>query len=87
MRLIHVCSCILCALNGKVFKHRKEKEKPAFFDLFFASLFITSNSYRTHHLRIMVSAMQCILRTESLFCLFIYEVLSRQSMCLHHPSF
>lgn len=85
MSLIHVCRCILCSFNGEVFKYREEKEKLALFSLFFASLFVTSNSYLTDHLQIM-GCLQCsAFRRWCLFFfffnLFINEVLPRDSIC------
>ena len=92
MSLIHVCSCVLCSFNGEVFKYREEKEKLALFSSFFASLFVTSNSYLTDHLQIM-GCLQCsAFRRWCLFFffffnLFINEVLPRDSICPNHPSF
>ena len=72
MSLIHVCSCVLCSFNGEVFKYREEKEKLALFSSFFASLFVTSNSYLTDHLQIM-GCLQCSAFRR--WCLFFFSFL------------
>lgn len=70
MRLIHVCCWILCSFNGKVFKHREEKEKAACFHLFVFLLapFVSSQSCLKHYWRITgLFAKGSILRTRPLW--------------------
>lgn len=50
MRLIRVCRCILCSLNGKISNTEKKKKSLLSFIYFFAGLFVSSDSYLTHHL-------------------------------------
>lgn len=91
MRLIHVCNCILCSFNGEVFKHWEEKEKPAFFSLFIILLAFLSLQIVTLHIAYkswaFCNAVHFKDGASFFFCLFINEVLPRQSMSPNHRSF